>query len=133
MWWSLRSLSPGSSVGVFSGVALASTSTDAIILDFQQHGKLTGTYAVAELDVYLNDAAAHQYLGAEQAVALDALVRAQIAAQTAAATSTRQTFPFTGTELFAGLGAAAVLIGAAPSVFRGHSSVARLLAGASGV
>lgn len=98
--------------GVFSGLALASTSTDAIILDFQQHGKLTGTYTVAQLEAYLNDAAAHQYLGEAQSAALDALVKAQIAALTAATTSTRQTFPFTGTELFAGLGAAAVLIGA---------------------
>lgn len=98
--------------GVFSGVALAATSTDAIILDYQTNGKLTGTYTVAELEAYLNDAAAHQYLGAEEAAALDALVRAQIAALTATTSQERHAFPFTGTELFAGLGAALVLIGA---------------------
>lgn len=91
---------------VFGGVALAATSTDQIILDYQQNGKLTGSYTKAQLQAYLNDATVHQNMNAADAAALDAIVKSLVSSA-----SSRGSFPFTGYWLFAGLGVALVLVG----------------------
>jgi hypothetical protein len=88
---------------LLAGTALAATPQD-IYNDFVTNGTLTGTYTVAELEAFLNDATIIQY--ANQAV-LDQLKNL---VQKLLTQETRPVFPFTGFELLlAGLGGAALI------------------------
>lgn len=74
-----------------SGSAFAATPQD-IYDDYNDNGKLDGTYTDAELRAYLNNATLHQYPpDATKIKSLDALVRGLLAS--------RDQFPFTGSEI----------------------------------
>ncbi len=73
-----------------SGVALAATSQQ-IYNDYEDNGKLDGTYTDSELNAYLNSATVHQYGDQATLTALDTLVKRIL--------SSRDRFPFTGFEI----------------------------------
>jgi hypothetical protein len=87
---------------VVSGTVFAATPQD-IYDDYNDNGKLDGTYTDAELRAYLNNATLHQYPpDATKVKSLDALVRGLL--------SSRGEFPFTGTEIaFVAAGVVALL------------------------
>jgi hypothetical protein len=85
-----------------SGIAYAASPQD-IWSDYNDNGKLDGTYTTDELNAYLNNATLHQYPpDAGKVQALDTLVRGILQG--------RNRFPFTGSEaLLLGVGVVALL------------------------
>ena len=81
--------------------ALAATPRD-IYDDFMDNGLLDGTYTVAELRAYLNDATLTQYGNAAVKDLLDSL---------ATQSSGRDSFPFTGFQVGLALAVAVALVG----------------------
>jgi hypothetical protein len=73
-----------------SGVAYAAT-PQQIYNDYEDNGRLDGTYTDAELIAYLNSAYVHQYGDPTTLTELDSLVRSILSA--------RDRFPFTGFEI----------------------------------
>ena len=84
------------------GTVFAATSQD-VYKDFNDNGKLDGSYSATELRAYLNNATLHQYPPDSSKVrSLDSLVRGLL--------SVRTRFPFTGAEIaFAAVGVLALL------------------------
>ena len=72
------------------GVALAA-SPQTIYNDYEDNGRLDGTYTDAELNAYLNSALVHQYGEPTILTELDTLVKRILSA--------RDRFPFTGAEI----------------------------------
>ncbi|MHB0980920.1 MAG: hypothetical protein ACYC5Q_12780 [Thermoleophilia bacterium] len=107
------------------GTALAATTQD-IYNDYADNGKLDGTYTIAEIEAYLNDATVHQYGSAGVLTPLDGLLTAVLGAMkagddyaaalakalgTSTDTGGRATLPFTGAELAVILLGAVALLG----------------------
>jgi len=93
---------------LLAGTALAATPQD-IYNDFVTNGTLTGTYTVAELEAFLNDATIIQYTNQAVLDQLKNLVQ-KLLTQETRPQDTRSVFPFTGFELLlAGLGGAALI------------------------
>jgi hypothetical protein len=86
-----------------SGVALAATPQD-IYDDYDDNGRLDGTYTDAELIAYLNSAYVHQYGEPTVLTELDSIVRSILSA--------RDRFPFTGFQIALFVIVALALVGA---------------------
>jgi hypothetical protein len=86
-----------------TGVALAATPQD-IYDDYEDNGRLDGTYTDAELIAYLNSAYVHQYGEPTVLTELDSLIRSILSA--------RDRFPFTGFEIALFVIVALALVGA---------------------
>ncbi|MHB9149900.1 MAG: hypothetical protein ACYC33_07465 [Thermoleophilia bacterium] len=107
------------------GTALAASPQD-IYNDYADNAKLDGTYTIAEIEAYLNDATVNQYGSAAVLTPLNALATKVLGAMKAGDTfavalakalgttpsdDDRSEFPFTGMELLIIALGAVVLIG----------------------
>lgn len=107
------------------GTALAATPQD-IYNDYADNSKLDGTYTIAEIEAYLNDATVHQYGSAAVLTPLDDLLQKVLTSMksgddfakalakalgTSPDTGGRDNFPFTGAELAVILLGAVALLG----------------------